>query len=185
METRRYWNSYRIGTAIASPVITALFWVAIKGWVGWIQMLYAVLLGILIFFSGWGLVFVISFCRAPVALDAEYQHTIARLKQELELPDKAAADYLADKVKIVGENGQALLKFMLLHDEEVSRAQIKVAGLSYDDIGKSLHVCAEQGLIKTRFEQSGTTWFSVNSYHWIPEGFRAPLKRLLYKTDRQ
>jgi ABC-type Fe3+ transport system permease subunit len=57
-----------MSTAVISPIITAIFWITIKGWGGWSQVLYAALLGILIFLSGWGIVFIVSFVHAPTVL---------------------------------------------------------------------------------------------------------------------
>src|SRR5215469_3509 len=68
-DTRRFWKSYRIITAIAFLIVTAIFWVAIGGGTSWRDMLYAALPAILMLLSGWGIVFVIGFLLAPVALD--------------------------------------------------------------------------------------------------------------------
>jgi hypothetical protein len=182
-ETRRFWNSYRISTAIAAPVVTALFWVAIRGWTDWLAILYALLLGILIFLSGWGIVFIVSCGLAPVALDAQSQHTIAELSKKLELPDKALAVHLTQLLENVGPHGKNLIKFMLLYDEEVGRAQVS-GGLSDKDLSKTLRECSDQGLIKSRHEQSGPHGMFISSFYWIPDGFRPTLKRILYTQDQ-
>ena len=178
-ETWKFWNSYRIITAIASPIVTAIFWVIIKGWTGWREMLYAALLGILIFLTGWGIVFVVGFLRAPAALDAQSQRTIADLSQQLELPDKVLAEHLGQLLTGVGDNGRELLKFILLYDE-VPRDQVKLGSVSSEETNKTISECADAGLINRRIEVYGSGAISLGFYS-VPEGFRPTLKRMLYR----
>jgi hypothetical protein len=181
-ETRRYWNSYRVGTAIASPVVTAIFWVAVKGWAGWQPVLYALLVGIAIFLSGWGIVFIVSFGLSPSALDAQSQHTITGLSEQLALPDKVLAAHLAKLLEKVGPNGQEAIKFVLLY-EEVSRQQITIETLSEQDTTAALRACVNEGLMNARYEQHGSFGMFVLSFYWVPEGFRPTLKKILYTSS--
>lgn len=82
-ETRRYWNAHRTSTAISSPIVAALFWVLVKGWKGWLEMLYAALLGLILFGCGWGVAFFISLYRAPTQLDKGRADEIHLLTEKL------------------------------------------------------------------------------------------------------
>ena len=147
-------------------------------------MAYAVILGLLIFFSGWGIVFIINFGRAPAALDAESQETIGSLNNQLELPDKALADYLAGLLEKLSEKGKTILEFLLFHDEPIGRSKIKPENLTYDEVSKALSECHEQTLVESRIEsiEMGMAYrMGYSTYYWIPSGFRRTLKELLYK----
>lgn len=179
-DTRRFWNSYGIITAIVSPIVTAIFWVAITGWTSWRDILYAALPGILIFLSGWGIVFVVGFLLAPAALDAQSQRTIADLSQQLEMPDKAVADHLSQLLAGLGNNGREALKFILLYDE-VARRQVKLGSLSWEETTKAIDECLDAGLIDCRHELHASAYFA---FYWVPENFRPTMKRILYPQGR-
>ncbi len=142
-------------------------------------MVYAFILGILIFLSGWGIVFIVSATRAPAALDAQSQSTIAGLNEKLELPDKVQAEHLKQLLANVGENGKALVKFMLLYEHEIGWGQIRVPNLSDKEASEAMNACRDQGLIVGRREQHPTHAAISNSYFSIPDGFRPTLKRVL------
>ena len=80
-------------------------------------MLYAALLGILIFLSGWGIVFIVSFVHAPTVLDAECQRTVRQLSEELDAPDKMLESHLTKLLGKVGKAGERIVCFVLLDDE--------------------------------------------------------------------
>ena len=148
------------------------------------EMAYAVILGFLIFFSGWGIVFIINFGRAPAALDAESQETIRNLNKQLELPDKALADYLARLLEELSAKGKTILEFLLFHDEPIGRSKIKPENLSYDEVSKALSECHEQTLVESRIESVGMAYrMGYTTYYWTPGGFRPTLKRLLYRKS--
>jgi hypothetical protein len=174
-DTRTFWNPYRIITAIAFPVVPAIFWVAIRGWTSWRVMLYAALLGTLIFLSGWGIVFVVRFLLAPAALDAQSQRIIAELSQRLEMPDKAAADRLRQLLAGLGNNGREALKFILQYDE-VARRQVKLGLLSWEETTKAIDECLDAGLIECRHQIYAGAYFA---FYWVPESFRPTLNRML------
>lgn len=176
-DTRRFWNSYRIITAIVSAIVPAIFWAAIRGWTSWRDMLYTAPLGIIIFLSEWGIVFVVGFLRAPAALDAQSQRTIADLSQQIEMPDKAVADHLGQLLAGLGNNGREALKFILLYDE-VARRQVKLGSLSWEETTKAIDECLDAGLIECRHEVHASAYFA---FYWVPDNFRPTLKRILYR----
>jgi hypothetical protein len=175
-DTRRFWKPYHVITAIAfSVVVTAIVWAAIRGWSSWRDMHYAPLLAILIFLSGWGIVFVVAFFLAPAGLDAQSQRTIADLSQQLEMPDKAVADHLRQLLAGLGNNGREALKF-ILHYDEVSRRQVKLGLLSWEETTKAIDECLDAGLIECRHQIFAGAYFA---FYWVPESFRPALKRIL------
>jgi len=145
-------------------------------------MLYAVLLGILIFLSGWGIVFIVSFAHGPVALDAENQRAIKALSQKLELPDKALAAHLRRLLETVGPKGQEIARFLLFDDDEIAYDQIKVS-FSNEEKSESLQLCTDEGLLKARHEPYGPYDMMIRSFYWLPSGFRPTLKILLYRPE--
>jgi hypothetical protein len=145
-------------------------------------MLYAVLLGILLFFSGWGIAFVVSFVCAPAALDAKCQETITKLSQELAIPDADLAARLTPWLEQVGPNGREIIKFMLLYNEEVERGQLESGTtLSQQAAFDAVQVCLKQRLIKMReVRDKQYSHIMLNIYYWVPDGFRSALKRMLF-----
>jgi hypothetical protein len=97
-ETRRFWNAYRTSTTIASPIAAALLWAVFRGWKGWADMFFTLLLAAGLFFSGWGIAFFVSlFYYAPELLDTERQAEIEKLAtgHQAEIA-KQAADHQAN-----------------------------------------------------------------------------------------
>ncbi len=149
-------------------------------------MFDAFLIGLAIFLSGWGIVFIVSFVCAPAALDAQSQRMITDLSEKLEVPDKVLATHLAGLLEKVGPNGRDILKFILLRDEEVERRQLKDDALSRDEISGALQVCSKEGLINTRDERHGQyANIILNSFYRIPDGFRLALKRILFNPNSE
>jgi len=180
-ETRRYWNAHRTTTAITSPIITALFWVAIRGWKGWLELLYAALLGVGIFFVSWGIAFLVSLAYAPVQLDAALQSEISQLSEQLALPDKAQADHLRALLAKLNENGKAILSLALFH-EELTYKLMEASGISQDVIQDGIRNCMDAGLLHWQNNHpdpmSPLRWLS--DVYWVSSEIRAPLKRLLH-----
>lgn len=128
--------------------------------------------------------FIINFCRAPVLLDREAQQEITQLSSALETPSKAQVDYLRGLVEKLSDEGKAILKFALFH-EEVSNQQLSTALPSWPAVEKGYRECLDLGLLKYRNDSpdphSPVRW-SWDVF-WVPESFRAPLNRLIYDTD--
>jgi len=182
-ETHNFWNSYRIATVVTAPVLTVIFWILIRGWRGWLETVHACLLGIVIFFFGWGIVFCLSIVRAPAQLDEDCQNTIKKLREELELPDKALTDHLTELLERVGNDGKEVMRFAVLHDE-FTHQHLKVKGLSSRQISEAVRLCVSEGLLHSRTER--TEFFTVpitTHYYWMSPEFRLTLKRLLYSTN--
>ena len=138
---------------------------------------------------GWPyLVIVIGLCllsalRAPAQIDADCQREVKLLSAELELPDKDQAEYLRGLVSKLSNNGKAILRFSLLHDE-VSKNQLKTVLDSWEDVQKGYIECLDLGLLRWRNDCSDATSPMIGSYdvYFIPEIFRIPLKRILHSN---
>lgn len=181
-ETRRYWNSHRTITAISSPIITALFWEVVKGWRGWLDLLYAALLGVAIFFTGWVIAFFVSLARAPGQLDDTYRKEILRLTKQLEIPDKAQEDHLRGLLAKLNENGLAVLRVALFHDE-VNSKKMGAAGLSNEVIENGTRNALDSGLLNWRNDAPGSPFRWVFDVYWVSPEVRVTLKKLLHTAD--
>jgi len=143
-------------------------------------VLYAALLGVVLFGFGWGIAFFVSLLRAPAQLDAECQQQVQKLAAELELPDKALADYLIGLLNQTEDAEIKVMKFMLFH-EEIDRPHIKIPKMEWKEIDVALRHCVEIGLLCIRSEGSAGSFLWMNFY-WIPPEFRETLKRLLRRA---
>ena len=148
-------------------------------------MLYAVLLGVLIFFAGWGIAFVVSFAYAPAQLDAECQTKINELTDRLALPDQALAKYLRGLLAEISEDAKKFLQIAVLCDVFDSRL-IKVEGLSFDEIWDASKECKSLGLLTIEWEDvdesSPAAIQNMRLFCRVPAEFRETLKRLLYEV---
>lgn len=182
-ETRRYWNSHRTITAISSPIITALFWEIVKGWRGWWDLLYAVLLGFVIFFVGWAIAFLVSLARAPAQLDDACHKEILRLTEQLGMPDKAQEDHLRSLLAKLNEDGLAVLRVALFHDE-VKYKTMQAAGLSNEVIERGTRNALDSGLLNWRNDggRGSAFWWQYDVY-WVSPEIRPLVRRLLHTTD--
>ena len=151
------------------------------------EIVYAVALGFVIFFCGWGIVFVISIARAPVALDEKCHETINALTSQLEMPDTALEDRLKSLLGKIDETEKDIIKFFLFHGGELGFAQVKIEGLSGRELYQALHKCVEQGLLNSRYER--TTGHATSPfqswYYWVPEGYRATLRKILLRQSER
>jgi len=124
--------------------------------------------------------FVINLFRAPALLDADFQKEIRRLSTELELPDKAQADHLRSLLAKLNDNGKAILKIALFHDE-LTYAIMQASGISSDVMREGIRNCMDAGLLHWQNNHpdpmSPLRWTS--DVYWVPSDVRLPLKRLL------
>ena len=71
-DTREFWTAHRTATTIASPIIGAVVWIALKGWHGWGDVWQVAIVSVLAFAALVGIVFVVSLVLAPPKLDIEH-----------------------------------------------------------------------------------------------------------------
>ncbi len=152
-------------------------------------MFYAVLLGVGLFFFGWGVAFFVSLAYAPVQIDAESQDKIIQLTAALELPDKVLADHLGSLLTEVSDNAKAVLKFVLLYDDDMihGREMAKIDELSFEDMQKARQECIDATLLRAEYEHAdfaGPMAFAKGrSFYFVPQEFRKTLKLLLYQKS--
>jgi len=146
-------------------------------------MAYAALLGLVLFFVGWGIAFFVSLSRAPAQLDAACQKEVNELRTELTLPDKALADHLRGLLAQISESATMVLKFVILYDV-IETQQMKIAGLSFNDMLKASQECVSVGLLRVEYDAIDLTSplaiATSRSFYQVPPEFRETLKRLLY-----
>jgi hypothetical protein len=124
--------------------------------------------------------FVVNIFRVPALLDAECRQETLRLSQQLELPDKAQADYLCGLIAKLSDSGKAVIR-LALHHQEVSFQQMKIEGLSDDALRTAVQECFSIGLLRHRNDMPSSALYWLGDVYWIPEEFHVPLKRLLYR----
>ena len=146
-------------------------------------MFYAALLGVGLFFAGWGIVFVISLACAPAQLDAECQTKINELTDKLALPDQALAEHLRGLLAQISEDAKKFLQIAVLYDVFDTR-QLQVEGLSFDEIWDASKECKSLGLLTIEWEDVDTSSpaavQNMRLFCRVPPEFRETLKRLLY-----
>jgi len=126
--------------------------------------------------------FIVNLFRAPALLDAECQREIARLSQQLELPDKARADHLRFLLSKLGKNGRAVLEFALFR-EEINYQHMTAGGLSDETILTGIRECIDAGLLIWRNDNPSSMMSWVYDVYWIPPDFRTPLRTLFYAVN--
>jgi hypothetical protein len=128
----------------------------------------------------------VNLFRAPALLDAECQHKIEHLSEQLELPDKAQAEHLRALLSQLSENGKAILRYCLF-SEDVNLPHMKIDGLTDQDMDNARKECLELGLLRWRCDAPDSAspgrWFY--QFVWVPQEFHLPLKRLLYSLEKQ
>ena len=126
----------------------------------------------------------LSAFRAPAQLDAEHRGKIAQLSSELELPDKAQAEYLRAHVAKLSENAKAIMRFVLIIGDEVSKQDLSTVLPSWDEVYKAYRQCLDLKLLKTRNDATDMASAMTGRYEvfWVPDEFRLPLKRILYES---
>jgi type VI protein secretion system component VasK len=127
--------------------------------------------------------FVWNWFRTPALLDAEAQREIKRLSEKLELPDKAQAEYLRGLLAKLSDNGKAVLRFALFH-EEITNKQLSTVLPSWEDVQNAYQECLDSGLLKWRNDCPDQTNPMIWAYdcYWVPSEFRIPLQRLLSES---
>lgn len=130
-----------------------------------------------------GTLCVLSALRAPAQLDAECLTKISKLTDELAHPDQMLAEHLRGLLADISENAKKILRFALLYDI-VERGQIKVKGLSLDEIWEAIEQCKSAGLLRVDVEYADTSsplaLIRQHVFCQIPPKFSETLKRLLY-----
>jgi hypothetical protein len=126
--------------------------------------------------------FIVNLFRTPALLDADCQKEIADLSAKLELPDKAQADYLRGLVSKLSDQGKAILRFALLH-EEITNKQLSTILPSWPEVEKGYRECLDLGLLKWRNDcpERNHPMIWVYDAFWVPDTFRTPLQRILYE----
>lgn len=149
-------------------------------------MAYAALLGLALFFVGWGIAFFVSLSRAPAQLDAACQKEVSQLQTELDLPNKALADHLRSLLAQVSEAGTMVLKLAILYDM-IEPRQMNIEGLSFEDLQRARQECVSVGLLRVEYETvdpySPLAVSMARSFYQVPQEFREPLRRLLYASN--
>lgn len=150
-------------------------------------MAYAALLGLALFFIGWGVAFFVSLARAPAQLDGACQQMVGQLRAELALPDEALANHLRGLLAQISENATKVLRFVLLH-EQIDTLHIKIEGLAFADMQKARSECITAGLLRINRVGGGDDAFSIRAmlgaqeFYYVPPEFRQILQRLLYTS---
>ena len=148
-ETRTFTGNKLLASALMSIIVQAALWKFGKIHLDWSDLGRTLLI-----FAGSYVTailgsFVVNFFRAPALLDGEYHQELIRLSLELELPDKAEADYLRGLIAKLSDSGKAVLQFALLH-EEITNKQLSTVLPSWEDVQKGYRECLDQGLLKWR-----------------------------------
>ena len=146
------------------------------------DLLYAVLLGFVIFVVGWVIAFFVSLARSPSQLDDACHKEILRLIEQLSMPDKAQEDHLRGLVAKLNEEGLAVLRVALFHDE-VKRTILKAAGLSDDVVNKGTRNAIDSGLLNWRNDAPHSAFWWQFDVYWVSPEIRALVRRLLPTTD--
>lgn len=125
---------------------------------------------------------VLSAGRVPAQIDAVSQEEISRINKELTLPDNALAIHVSDLLAQVDDNAKKVLKFVLFHDE-VSQRNIKIKGVSYQEIDSACRQCRDLGLLKwgNNAPDPHSMIAGMFDFYYIEAGWRETLRRLLYR----
>ena len=151
-------------------------------------MVYAAVLGPVLFFTGWGIAFFVSLSRAPAQLDAVCQKEVSQLRGKLSLPDEVLADHLTGLLAQISETAKMVLKLAILYDVMESRL-MKLEGVSFNDAWNACRECISVGLIRVEYDAVDVTSplaiATSRSFYQIPPEFRKTLKRLLYTSNSE
>jgi hypothetical protein len=99
------------------------------------------------------------------------------------LPDTALANHLRELITPISEDARRVLKLALLY-EVIETPQMKIDGLSFDEIKKARQECVSTGLLRVEYEHvdisSPLAFAKQRAFYQVPQEFRETLKRLLY-----
>lgn len=106
-----------------------------------------------------------------------------RLTLTSALPDTALANHLRELITPISADARKVLKLALLYDV-IETPQIKIDGLSFDDMKKARQECVSAGLLRVEHEpvdiSSPLAIAKQRTFYYVPQEFRETLKRLLY-----
>ena len=187
-ETKAFTQHKLTVSAIMAIIVRVAFWGIAQVQLTWSALGHELLRDLLIIVISYAVASagscVFNLIRVPALIDADCQSKISQLSEQLALPDKVLAEYIAGLLAQINENAIKILQLALLYDVIESR-QMKIDSLSFDDIQNSRQECVSVGLLRVEYETvdrySPLAIANQRSFYQVPPEFRETLKRLLYK----